>query len=240
MGYYISKNAKFQISVELMNMHYSSQDVVLTATWEYIEAPYPDYELGTPYWLDIAGCDHSDRPAANESRFTYSSPSFRTDFHGQIAYLGNHMHDGAVLQEVTKNGEIVCSANPRYSTGEGVDGKSHLSNIPFCSNAGYIAPGDELSITASYDTFKHAPMVNEDGSLEPIMGIALAYVIEGADPTKNSGSGGFGFVIALAIVVTVVLVTAAGYKLHKERPKWFPMQQKYRNLQREEIEFADE
>lgn len=199
VGYYIGKNDKFQISIELMNMHYSSQDVVLTATWEYVEAPYSGFKLGIPFWLDIAGCDHSDRPAAGDSRFTYTSPSFRIDFNGQIAYLGNHMHDGAVLQEVVKNGQIICSAKPEYS-GEGEDGKSHLSRIPFCTNVGYVAPGDEFSVTASYDTSKHAPMVNEDGSLEPIMGIALVYIVEGDVPTRENGNGGFGVLIAFAII----------------------------------------
>lgn len=239
MGYYIGKDDKFLISIELMNMHYSSQDVVLTGTWEYIEAPYSDYELGTPYWLDIAGCSgSSDRPAANDSRFTYSGPSFQSDFYGQIVWLGNHMHDGAVLQEVVKNGEIICSANPQYSAGEG--GTSHLSHIPWCIDVGYVVPGDEFSVTVSYDTFKHAPMVNEDGNLEHIMGIALAYVIKGAAPTSRSG--GLGYAIALTILV---LVAAAGYALyvgkqHKGWPKWFSRQQKYRSLGRGEGESAEE
>ena len=244
VGYYVDKNDKFQISVELMNMHYSSQDVVLTATWKYIEAPYSDYEFGTLYWLDIASCDHSDRPAANNSLFTYSSPSVQSDFHGRIVYVGNHLHDGAVRQEVMKNGEIICSANPRYSADEGANGNAHISHIPSCFDVGHVAPGDEFALTASYDTVKYAPMVNEDGSLEPIMGISLAYIVKGAAPTGRSGNGGYGPAIAVAILATLVLVAGAGYvlyvrKQHKEWPKWFLRRQKYRSLGREEGEFAD-
>jgi hypothetical protein len=227
-----------------MNMHYSSQDVVLTATWEYVEAPYyEDYKLGTPYWLDIAGCDHSDRPAANNSHFTYSSPSYRADFRGDIAYLGSHMHDGAVLQEITKNRAIVCSANPQYTPGGSVNGRPHILHIPFCLDAGSIAFGDELSVTASYDTIKHAPMVNEDGSLEPIMGIALAYILQESTPMRGLGNQtGFGWIMRTAIASAVVLLVAGSAyafyvaKHQKRWLEWFPRQRKYQSLRSEEGE----
>lgn len=228
----------------------TSQEVVLTATWEHVAVPFSKYHKATPYWLDIAGCDESDRPAANNSRFTYTSPPFRSDFDGQILYLGNHLHDGAVLQEVTQNSDIICSSHPQYAAAGGEDvhvhATPHLSHIPFCSDVGRVAPGDEFSVTATYDTVQHAPMANADGSLEPIMGIALAYVVVDAAPRRddNHGVGGLPYISA-ALAIFLLLVVGVGYVLYvvKQRghwPKWLPKRQAYGRLQEEEFGLADE
>jgi hypothetical protein len=245
LGYHIGEDDKFFISVELMNMHYSSQGVTLTAHWKFIEEPYSDYELGTPYWFDVASCGRSDVAATNNAIFAYSSPPVRLDFHGRMAYLSNHVHDGAVLHEVMKNGEIICSVQPQYSADDGVDGIAHLSHVPPCSNTGSIAPGDEVSLKASYNTVKYAPMINEDGSLEPVMGVTLVYIVKGTAPVGSGASGGFGLVISLAIIATAALVGGAGYvfyaaKQHKEWPKWFSRRQKYQSVGAEEGGFSDD
>lgn len=245
MGYHIGENEKFFISVELMNMHYSSQDVVLTAHWNFIEEPYSDYELGTPYWFDVASCGRSDVSATNNAIFTYISPPVRLGFHGRMAYLSNHVHDGAALHEVMRNGEIICSVNPQYSADDGADGIAHLSHVPPCTDAGFIAPGDEVSVQASYDTVKYAPMINEDGTLEPVMGVTLAYIVKGPAPVGSDTSGGFGLVASLVIIAAVALLAGAGYvfyaaKQHKAWPKWFSRRQKYQSLGTEEGAFLDD
>jgi hypothetical protein len=45
-------------------------------------------------------------------------------------------------------------------------------------DVGRVQAGDTWSVTAHYNTKMHEPMVNADGSLEPIMGIALVYVAD--------------------------------------------------------------
>jgi hypothetical protein len=54
----------------------------------------------------------------------------------------------------------------------------HISHMTACEDVGRVHEGDTWSVTAYYDTKMHAPMVNADGTLEPIMGIALVYVAE--------------------------------------------------------------
>jgi hypothetical protein len=68
----------------------------------------------------------------------------------------------------------------------------HISSISSCSNADTIAVGDTLSVTAYYDPTKHSLMTNTDGSLAPIMGIAIAYVADTdltSTATNSSSSG---------------------------------------------------
>lgn len=55
---------------------------------------------------------------------------------------------------------------------------AHISKISYCFNAGTIDVGDTFSVTAYYDSSKHALMTNSDGSLAPIMGIGLVYVAD--------------------------------------------------------------
>ena len=242
LGYHIGHNDQFFISVELMNMHFSSQEVVLTAHWKFVEEPYSEYELGTPYWFDVASCGRSDVPATNNAIFDFISPPVRLDFHGRMAYLSNHVHDGAFLHEVKKNKKIICSVNPQYSSDDGADGIVHLSHVPPCSNAGPVAPGDEVSLTASYDTTKYKPMINEDGTLEPVMGVTLAYIVKGTAPVENDSGGRFYFAVSLAAIAFIALIISGGYvfysaKQQKAWPKWLTRRQKYQSVGPEEESF---
>jgi hypothetical protein len=55
----------------------------------------------------------------------------------------------------------------------------HISRMSACEeDVGRVQAGDTWSVTAHYNTKMHGPMVNADGSLEPIMGIALVYVAD--------------------------------------------------------------
>jgi hypothetical protein len=71
----------------------------------------------------------------------------------------------------------------------------HISSISSCSNAGTIAIGDTLSVTAYYNSSKYSLMTNTDGSLAPIMGISIVYVADTNLTTttvSSSSSGGTG------------------------------------------------
>ena len=76
------------------------------------------------------------------------------------------------------------STSMPMSTGTSMPGMNmgtdtvHISSISTCNNAGIIGIGDILSITAYYDSTKHALMTNTNGSLTPIMGISLFYVAD--------------------------------------------------------------
>jgi hypothetical protein len=66
----------------------------------------------------------------------------------------------------------------------------HISKISTCSNAGAIAIGDILSLTAYYDSTKYPLMTYANGSLVPIMGISLLYVADtNLTTTAATGTG---------------------------------------------------
>ncbi len=54
----------------------------------------------------------------------------------------------------------------------------HISSISTCNNLGTVGVGDVFSVTAYYNATEHPLMTNTDGSLAPIMGIALVYVAD--------------------------------------------------------------
>jgi hypothetical protein len=57
---------------------------------------------------------------------------------------------------------------------------------------GTIGIGDTLSVTAYYNSIEYALMTNTDGSLAPIMGIAIAYVADlnlTSTAVNSSGNG---------------------------------------------------
>jgi hypothetical protein len=71
----------------------------------------------------------------------------------------------------------------------------HISSISTCSNMGTIGIGDTLSITAYYNSSEHALMTNTNGTLAPIMGIAIVYVADlnlTLTAVNSSGNGASG------------------------------------------------
>ncbi|KAF2171563.1 hypothetical protein M409DRAFT_18675 [Zasmidium cellare ATCC 36951] len=231
VGYHFRSTDRLTFYGELMNMLYEEQTVVLSVLWEYVIAPYTDYALATPYWLNIGGFGDSDRPAANNSRFTYSSPTLTPDFHGRIVFIGSHLHDGGTLVEVFKNGEVLCGVKPVYgeSKGESADGALHIVAMPVCLDAGRVQPGDQFNLTATFDTFEYAPMVNNDGSLEPIMGVAVAYVVkDDGPPVKREIDWKvwipLGFVLLLLLVAGFAGVRA-GLRSRRRYAEWLKREQ---------------
>ena len=63
----------------------------------------------------------------------------------------------------------------------------HISSLSECST-GQINLGDKLTVTAFYNTTEYMPMTNTDGSLAPIMGIALLYLAQNETYTITSTS----------------------------------------------------
>ncbi|EME41507.1 hypothetical protein DOTSEDRAFT_36893 [Dothistroma septosporum NZE10] len=221
IGYHIAPHDTLLLSAELMNFHSSSQRIILTATWSYVlsSSPlYTQYAPAMPFWLSVSGCVAADMPAAADSEFTYSSPAFilsptsdNATGVRHLAWLGNHVHDGAKLQNVTRNGAVICSSEAEYGAESGVDGIAHFEQMPFCTDLGPVESEDEFVVTVEYDTKKWKPMVNEDGTLEGVMGIVLAWVVDsgvvdGGIEVENRDMGGFGVAIGVVMVVTVALL----------------------------------
>lgn len=83
-----------------------------------------------------------------------------------------------------KNGEVLCGVEPVYSESkvESAVGALHIEAMPICADAGRGRPGDQPNLTAAFNTFDYPPMVNSDGTLEPIMGVATAYLVKDDGP----------------------------------------------------------
>jgi len=161
---------------ELMNMAMEPRKAFLTMTYEYIPTVPTDFSMVKSYWLDIGGCGSSSFPAKEKEAFEYSSPGWTSSTTGRIVLAISHLHDGGINTEILKNGKVICYSEASYGVCDYQ--ASHISHISKCTNLGAMKPGDEWSITAYYNTSKHTPMTNMDGTLEPVMGIALVYVAE--------------------------------------------------------------
>ncbi|KAK0367220.1 hypothetical protein LTR91_005175 [Friedmanniomyces endolithicus] len=193
-------NESFFVVGEFMNMLQTPQEVVFSMIWEFLPSPPSYFRHAVPYWLDVGGCGDSDVPAKADSRYDYTSPVVTASFHGEIALIAGHLHDGGTHLDVFRNEEVVCSSRATYASS---DDTSHIARIDSCTDALATAPGDKWYIRAYYDTVTHPPMAANDGSLEPVMGIALAYVVA-REPVSGSWiSRG----ILVSIVVAAVFAT---------------------------------
>ena len=165
------------------------RDAYMTMTFEFIRGAPAGFAHVEPLWFDIGGCTDSELPAKPDTHFDYTSPVWTSGgVSGRVTFVAGHLHDGGTRLEVVRNGEVACVAVAGYECeGEemGDEMGMHISRMSTCQNAGRVEVGDEWTVKAHYDTKLHAPMVNMDGSLEPIMGIALLYVA-GTDGSKAS------------------------------------------------------
>ncbi|KAK0946403.1 hypothetical protein LTR29_002165 [Friedmanniomyces endolithicus] len=215
LGYPILANESFFIVGELMNMLQTPQEVVFSMIWEFLPSPPPYFRHAVPYWLDVGGCGGSDVPAKAASQYDYTSPVVTASSHGEIALIAGHLHDGGTHLDVFRNGETVCNMPATYDSSKDAD---HIARIDSCTNDVVTAPGDEWFIRAYYDTSIHAPMASNDGSLEPVMGIALAYVVA-SEPV--SGSWISREMLVLVVVAAVIATGLAALYVVRQKPAFF-------------------
>lgn len=177
-GYRIRAGDVLAMGGELMNMRREAAEVVLSVVFEFIPAVPRGFREVSGYWLDVGGCHGSEVPAFEGERFQYVSPAVVAGEEGEVVFTASHLHDGGVHSEIRRNGVLVCDSVATYGReGEG----SHIEALSACSDVGWTKKGDEWSVTSFYDTTKHAPMRNMDGTLEPVMGISLVYVALGKE-----------------------------------------------------------
>jgi hypothetical protein len=55
----------------------------------------------------------------------------------------------------------------------------HICFMSPCNNYGQIKIGEEWSVTAQYDFGEHHPMLDGNGNVDGVMGIAITYVADG-------------------------------------------------------------
>lgn len=184
-----------------MNTEMVNQTAIVTITYEYLPGSPSSFHKVTPIWLDITGCGDSEEPAKNNTAFQYTSPVWTANATGRVTAAIGHIHDGGVNLDITKNNSTFCDCVAAYgqnsgyidSSGMSMSGMpmanmgTHISSLSECST-GQVNLGDSLAVTAFYNTTEYMPMTNTDGSLAPIMGIALLYLAQNETYTSTSTS----------------------------------------------------
>ena len=186
-GYRLEKSDKVKLAVELMNELERPQDAILTITYEYIPNAPRGFEALTPIWLDIGDCQGSEVPVP-DGAITFeppSSPAWTSTINGRVVTIISHLHDGGIYLHTMRNGEAVCTSTSVYSRGmthateamPGI-GSDHICFMSQCNDSGQIRIGEEWSVNAHYDFDEHHPMLDGNGNVDAIMGIAIMYVAE--------------------------------------------------------------
>src|ERR1700712_5217023 len=119
------------------------------------------------------------------------SATWTSNLDGEIMDLMSHLHDGGVSLVLKADGEVVCDSTahygetPEYLAAPGAmitpgSATKHISSQTTCDPAKMktrqMKKGQKWEITANYDFDKFAPMLDENGEMEPVMGLALMYV----------------------------------------------------------------
>jgi hypothetical protein len=184
IGYWFGNGDNISMDTELMNANEGERTVAVTITYEYIPYLPEGFSIATPLWLDIGGC-HSEIPVPPKSnKFELGSPVWTSPINGHVVTVVSHLHDGGVNLRLQKDGQDVCVSEAEYgsvSTSEAHHyGKetSHITRMFECYGVGNMSVGEEWTVRARYDLEKHEPMLNGYGEPEPVMGIAMVYVVE--------------------------------------------------------------
>jgi len=236
-GYYLGSQEVFMVS-DLMNAGSTSQEAVVTITYEYIPSPPSSFTQVKPVWLDIGGCRTDDRAAFLLRTFEYSSQPWTANFSGEITSMLGHLHDGGTHLEVLRNNATACDCVAAYGQSTGyIDGGSmnmnmsmpgmsgtmdmngtstsmeHISSISACTG-GQVKVGEAWTVTAFYNTSEYTPMMNTDGSLTSVMGISLFYVAvnqTGTDSTVSVGGTASSSPVSSSSPSTTSSVAAAAF-----------------------------
>lgn len=196
-GYPIETEDTIWLNVELMNEMEESQEASVTIDWVYTSVISPGLDLVTPIWLDVTGVCGANgsevRPPDSTTFALDMNPSWKSTVSGDIVFVGNHLHDGGISLNISKNDKSVCNGLAHYGESPGyletmsmdhshhhdtIGGMvmEHISSITNCSNIGATKIGDSWSLTAQYNFTAHPTMMEQDGLPAPVMGIALVYV----------------------------------------------------------------
>ena len=209
-GYYVGPTDTIAFLTELMNTEMVNQTAIVTITYEYVPGFPSSFHKVTPIWLDITGCGtDSEAQAMNNTAFQYTSPVWTASATGRVVAAIGHIHDGGVNLDITKNNSTLCDSVAAYGQNSGYidpsgmsmpgmpmgNMETHISSLSQCST-GQVNLGDNLTVTAFYNTTEYMPMTDTDGSLANVMGIAVLYLAQNetytspsAPTATGSGSG---------------------------------------------------
>jgi hypothetical protein len=172
------------MATELMNAHEEERTAVLTITYEYIPYRALDFSTTTPIWLDIGGC-HSDVPVpSDKTSFELASPAWTSSINGRVVTVVSHLHDGGIHLQLQRDGKEVCNSKADYGMTTKFESHthdmdmSHITRMSECYDGGRMSVGEEWTVKAHYDLEKHEPMMGHHGEPEPVMVIAVVYVVE--------------------------------------------------------------
>lgn len=176
--------------------------VMMTIDYEFIPAlPYPPaFRNLTSVWLDVGNCQNSHVPVPGNSSFTLSTPSSWTlpatghykYAEGRIIFSKGHLHDGGERIEITRNeDELICDSVATYGGSPGFvengGDMKHISGMTSCGGGvpskttEIVKAGDRFGLVAHYDMSSYKGMREADGTLAPVMGIAMMYLAPGAE-----------------------------------------------------------
>lgn len=167
-----------------MNVKEEEQTVALTITYEYIPFLPESFSTASPIWLDIGGCHSELTVTPDNATFEIGSPVWVSPTSGRVVTIVSHLHDGGVDLRTQRDGQDVCVSRAEYGDvsrsenhEQGIE-RSHITKMSECYDVGRMSIGEKWSVKADYDLEKHAPMLDEHGEPEPVMGIALVYVVQ--------------------------------------------------------------
>jgi hypothetical protein len=197
-GYFLSANSTLVTATELMNENPQNRSAVLTVDYEFIPAnPFPpSFQNLTSAWLDVGGCRNSDVPVVNNSTFTINTPTSWTvpnnlfpHGSGQTIFTEGHLHDGGTHVEILRNDETICTSSATYGGTSGfVDSDmAHISSMTSCGvnepsvEDNVVREGEKFDLRAHYDLSSHKGLLEPDGTMAPVMGIAIIYMAPSTD-----------------------------------------------------------
>jgi hypothetical protein len=201
-GYYVGPTDTIAFLTELMNTEMVNQTAIVTITYEYVPGFPSSFHKVTPIWLDITGCGtDSEEQAMNNTAFHYTSPVWTANATGRVVAAIGHIHDGGVNLDITKNNSTLCDSVAAYGQNSGYIDPSgmsmpgmpmgsmgtHISSLSQCST-GQVNLGDNLTVTAFYNTTEYKPMTDTDGSLANVMGIAVLFLAQNETYTSTPTS----------------------------------------------------
>lgn len=172
------------MGTELMNANKEEQTAMLTITYEYIPYLPEDFSVATPVWLDVGGC-RSEVPVPSEKElFSLEGPAWTSSIKGRVVTAVSHLHDGGVNLIVQRDEEDACTSVAEYESRGKSEGHkhgiemSHITRMSECHDIGRMNIGEKWTVKAQYDLGKHGTMLDRHGNPEPVMGIAVVYVVE--------------------------------------------------------------
>ncbi|KAK2804805.1 hypothetical protein FQN51_001447 [Onygenales sp. PD_10] len=190
---------------DLMNESDEAQTYYLTITYEHLPKSTSGYKPVSMAWLDITDCGLSAVPA-QQGQFVLKSKGWKSTVSGRLLSASGHVHNGGVNTTIYLNGDPVCVSRQLYGRtpdfvapghgghegmkakrqdgheghdgGEdGMEGKPSISDAEMCVDFATVNEGDELVISAYYDTDLHPLDEAHDGSgFEDVMGISRVYI----------------------------------------------------------------